>query len=231
MLKGAEAALVIRDPVITGNSRCILDILNRLNIATLTQIGYWLGHADKSKVSRLCKKLENEAYIESSRLLKPFAFRLSSKGANYLGASYKSAWPSFAATQQIVLKNEVEMQLRSHYPKSVHIRRQYLWKLGLSPALGEYAFKNEDQLFLVLLDDYLMDSKRILHCLTRNHSPNQRYYDATVGGGNVTWQAYADKVFVFCCDAEKLKQHQAFLDGENIVANCQYLPATWGIAV
>lgn len=212
-------------------TRLLLNLIFRLKVTTIAQLKYWLQAPHETTVARLCSQLAITGFIKINHKEKPYSLMLASKGARYLQADGKTDWPSFAATQQIVLKNDVEIWLREYFDNIIPLNRTKLWQLGLNPGVGEHAFRSGSQLFFILIDDYLMESNRISHCLSRAHTPSEQYYDVTQGGGPSTWADYADRVFVFSCDEDHLEQHQAYLDKQAIKADCHYLPATWGIAV
>lgn len=215
---------------LTRRTRLLLNLLLRLQVATVAQLQYWFRGSHESSLSRLCSQLAITGYLKINQKKKPYAIKLASKGARYLQTDCKTDWPSFAATQQIVLKNDVEIALRKTFGNIIYLKRPTLWRLGLNPGIGEHAFRFGDQLFFVLIDDYLMESNRISHCLSRAHTPHEQYYDVTQAGGSSTWADYADRVVVFSCDEDHLEQHQTYLEKQTIKADCHYLPATWGIA-
>ena len=219
-----------RPITLSDRQRLILSVLNRLKFGTVNQLMYWIEADHDSSVSRPCKQLLEAGLIEVHQGLKPFVYRLSRKGCHLMSCDYRRAWFSFAALQQIVLKNDVEIDLRAYYPKATYIDKSKLLRLGLNSAVGEHGFRSEKQLFFVLIDDYLMDSKRLLHCWTRMHTPNDKYYDIKQGA-NVSWESYADLFFLFCCDEDKMTQHRKFAVANQIPVECVYLPATWGISV
>lgn len=214
---------------LSDKHRLILSVLSRLKFGTVSQLMYWVGAEHESSVSRPCSQLVDAGLVEQHKDLKPYVYRLSRKGCNFVSAEYKRSWLSFSALQQVVLKNDVEIYLRNLYPKTSYIDKSRLLSLGLSPGIGEHGFRFEKKLFFVLIDDYLMDSKRILRCWERMHTPNENHYDLKLGG-NVSWESYADRFFLFCCDEDKLKQHKKFAFDNRISVDCIYLPATWGIA-
>ena len=221
---------VSKPTALTSRQRLIMSLLVRLRFATVQQLMFWVGAEHESSVSRPCGQLLRSGFIEQHADLSPRAYRLSRKGSQMLSTNYRRSWLSFAALQQSILKNDVEIHLRKMYPKTIHIEKTKLLTIGLNPAVGEYGFKHGKQLFFVLIDDYLMASKRILHCWDRQHTPSHAHYDIKQGGF-VNWRSYADQFFLFCCDEDQLKQHQEFAEKHKIPLQSAYLPATWGIAV
>ena len=215
--------------VLSDTQRLILSFLVRLRFATTTQLMFWLGVDHASSVTRPCSQLIEAGMIERHDELTPYVFRLSRRGSKVMGARYSRDWYSLSALQQYALKNEIEIQLSERFGNVRSISRDRLLTLGLSPSVGEHAYRFERQLFFVIIDDYLMESKRIHHSWSRIHKSNSKYYDLKQGS-SVSWKGYSDRFILYCCDESKLELHKKMVTKTGLAVECLYIDPFWGIA-
>ncbi len=187
-----------------------LNVLGRVMYATSNQLDQWgiPPHA----VSRMLPKLEKYGLVQVIREARPNIIALTHKGGNVVDRPLPSgkSYTSWAVMAHRCYRNEVELALRQHYPRFTFFNRKYAYAKGLNPARSEHGGSDENgKVYLVVLDDYLMQPRRIAHCWTRPHSPNTRYYNNTASR---RWRDVADHLVVVSSDLFQVSRHKQFLE-------------------
>ncbi|KAF0190547.1 MAG: hypothetical protein FD165_2628 [Gammaproteobacteria bacterium] len=188
----------------------LLDILGRVMYATPRQLEQW--GLPQSAISRMLPRLTTMGLVSVVDDTRPNVVALTHKGGAVVnrplpsGKSYTS-WPVMAHR---CCRNAVELELRKTIPRFTFFSRKYAFASGLNPSRGEHGGSDADgNLYLVLIDDYLMEPRRIAHCWTRPHAPNPRYYSETASRH---WQDLAQHLIVFATDQHQVARHQAFIE-------------------
>lgn len=187
-----------------------LNVLGRLMYATPGQLDQW--GIPQYAVSRMLPKLEKYGLVQVIREARPNIIALTHKGGSVVDRPLPSgkSYTSWAVMAHRCYRNEVELALRKHYPRFTFFSRKYAYARGLNPARSEHGASDENgKTYLVVLDDYLMQPRRIAHCWTRPHTPNTRYYNETASR---RWRDVADHLIVVSNDPFQLKRHQHFLE-------------------
>ena len=225
-----------RKPTVSAlneNQRLVIDTLARTLYATQSQLA---RYADKSvnAIRTAINDLAEARFLESSKELRPFVYRLSSHGTSIAGAQKPRHWMSANAIHQRVLRNDIELTMRERNPSATFMERTSCWKMGLFPSVGEhlltYTHQGKDQKALVIIDDYLMDSKRIERSLNRLHDKDKNYAS---GDLVLAWKDVVDTIFIYTTDAKHRTQHIAFIDqqlgdiGQPIVV--RHIPPVWEV--
>ncbi|MDX1694889.1 MAG: hypothetical protein R3208_14075 [Ketobacteraceae bacterium] len=219
--------------VLNHNQRLVIETLARTLYATQSQLA---RYADKSvnAIRIAINDLADARFLESSKELRPFVYRLSSHGTAIAGAPKPRHWMSANAIHQRVLRNEIELAMRERNASATFMERTACWKMGLFPSVGEhlltYSHQGRDQKALVIIDDYLMDSKRIERSLKRLHDKDKNYAS---GDLVLAWKDVVDTIFVYTTDAKHKDHHEAFIDqqlgdiSQPIVV--RHIPAVWEV--
>lgn len=187
-----------------------LNVLGRVMYATSNQLDQW--GIPQYAVSRMLPKLEKQGLVQVNREVRPNIIALTHKGGSVVERPLPSgkSYTSWAVMAHRCYRNEVELALRKHYPRFTFFSRKYAYARGLNPARAEHGGSDESgAVYLVVLDDYLMQPRRIAHCWTRPHSPNPRYYSDTA---NRRWRDIADYLIVVASDPHQVHRHRQFLN-------------------
>ena len=224
-------AVIEKTDALTQTQVLMLSTLARLRFATAEQLMQWCPLGAMSSVRRCAQRLASAGLIEINTELKPFVYRLSRKGCRAMGQRYFRTWHSFSAMQQVLLRNQVEIQLLNEDDKSASIDRAQLAPLGLHPAHSEYAFvmPNRSSLFqLVVIDDYLMQSNRILHKWQRPHLKTSTTATSTT---LKRWCDVCDGYRIYTITELQAIQHRAFLAQAGIPnASVTLIEPVWGVS-
>ncbi len=186
-----------------------LKVLGRVMYATSGQLDQW-GIAQYA-VSRMLPKLEKQGLVHVNREVRPNIIALTHKGGSVVDRPLPSGkgYTSWAVMAHRCYRNEVELVLRNTYPNFTFFNRKYAYARGLNPARGEHGASDESgKIYLVVLDDYLMQPRRISHCWTRPHSPNPRYYNDSASR---RWRDIAEELIVVASDPYQGQRHRKFL--------------------
>ena len=187
-----------------------LNVLGRVMYATPGQLSQW--GIPQYAISRMLPKLERQGLVQVNRGVRPNIIALTHKGGSVVERPLPSgkSYTSWAVMSHRCYRNEVELALRKHYPRFTFFSRKYAYARGLNPARGEHGASDENStIYLVVLDDYLMQPRRIVHCWTRPHSPNPRYYTDMASR---RWRDVTDELIVVSNDPSQQKRHQHFLE-------------------
>ncbi len=187
----------------------LLNILGRVMYATPRQLEQW--GIPQYTISRTLPRLSTLGLVSVVNDTRPQVVCLTHKGGAVVdrplpsGKSYTS-WPVIAHR---CYRNAVELMLRKEIPRFTFFSRKYAFAQGLNPSRGEHGGSDEPgNIFLVLIDDYLMAPRRIAHCWTRPHAPNPRYYAETA---SVRWRDVATRLIVVATDHHQVGRHEAFI--------------------
>lgn len=152
----------------------LLDILEHTVFATQSQLENCTGNS--FAVNRDAIDLGvRKGLINKETAYKPYAYSLTTKGANMIGAQLPKHFMSDAAIHQRLLRNDIEIAARKQNSHNHFVSRPALWRRGLYPTLGEWCLQFEDKegqtkMALILIDDYGMPASRLRKILDRNHS-------------------------------------------------------------
>lgn len=166
-------------------------------------------------ISKATKLLQSQSMIVTEEGFRPAVLRLSFKGARMMGKVLSSGKrsPSAAVQQHACHRNEAALILSKEYAGFQWTPKTQILAHGLRPALGEHgAIDNEGRAHLVLLDDYLMSSDRILRSWTRRHAPDTNHYPVHNGQ---RWCDLANNFVIATTDTEQAKRHQQWITNYN----------------
>lgn len=214
----------------------ILDVIARLRFATAEQLLYWLPVDALSSVRRGAIRLTDLGLLETRSDLRPYVYRLSSRGCALTGERYFRRWHSASAVQQYLLRNAIEIELREEDPSARVQPRQGLSSIGLYPAHAEHAFvlPNKLDLFLfVIVDDYLMTSNRILHKWNREHLRESQSAQVT---SLKRWRDVSQACRVYTVCEHHAKRHGDYLQRQwekmqsPLPISVQLIEPIWGVS-
>jgi len=203
----------------------VLEGLNRLNYATVTQLHYW-SQVSLTAIRDGLAFLQEAGFVASEKQVKPHVWQLSFAGAHLVGRSLSSGLrqPSWSVMSHICHRNQVEIQLRRRYANFFFLKKTALFRLGLNPSHGEHAGVQAGKLFFVLLDDYLMGSNRITKVLSRDHRKHPKYCSLNK---SVNWRMVLGRYLVVTTDLHQKSRHERWIQKQKINAELLYLPPLW----
>jgi len=164
-------------------------------------------------ISKATKQLQSQSMIVLEEGFRPSVLRLSFKGARMMGKVLSSGKrsPSAGVQQHACHRNEAALILSQTYPGFAWTPKKQLLAHGLRPALGEHAAMDDSGLsHLVLLDDYQMESNRILRSWTRRHTPDTKHYPLHNGQ---RWCDLANHFVIATTSIEQANRHQQWIEG------------------
>lgn len=176
-------------------------IINGLRFVTPEQLAYWLKVSD-STARRILNHFVDRSICKMFSEQKPTVYRLSDSEARRVGAETRARWYSAPAMHQYLVRNAFEIYYRKHVSDSFRILdRSRVMPFGLLCQKAEHAARLNDELVLVVIDDYLMSPDRIGFILDRVHETqnNRLYLDRVKRTGKTvvpTWRNAIKKVLV-----------------------------------
>jgi len=162
-------------------------------------------------ISKAMKQLQSQSMVVTEEGFRPAVLRLSFKGARMMGKVLPSGKrsPSAAVQQHACHRNEAALILSKKYAGFQWTPKTQILAHGLRPALGEHgAIDNDGRAHLVLLDDYLMSSDRIMRSWTRQHAPDTNHYPLHNGQ---RWCDLANNFVIATTDSEQAKRHHQWI--------------------
>lgn len=199
--------------------------LARKQFAIAEQLAHWCG-VTKQAMSQVMRALNEAGLTETGADTKPQIWQLTLAGAARMQVPMASGrrHSSWAVMQNAVHRNVVEILLSKDHPGFHFLTRRQLYKKGLNPSHGEYAGVNEKgATWLVLVDDFMMESRVIEKHWNREHRPPRRYWP-DVGR---RWSSTVNMFMVATTSQEQLKRHEGFLQNSNVPADILYLKPSW----
>jgi hypothetical protein len=195
---------------LSKSERALLVVLGRLFYTTPEILEGW-GIA-RYTTSRCVKPLLKNGYITVNSEVSPNIIGLTHKGAAVVdrelpnGKGYKS----WGAVSHRCRRNAAEILLRKHHERFTFNSRQYAYTLGLNPANREHIAVDEaGTRYLVIIDDYLMQPRRIAHCWDRPHTPNKRYYHDL---SSRRWRDVVSRLVVVTTDNAQVPRYEKVLE-------------------
>ncbi len=179
-----------------------------------------LNNSYESNISKAVGKLSDSRIVEINNMFgQKSVLRAGLKADDYLAENlkYRNEWHSPAKIHQIVNRNEVIIELKKENPDARLVARPYLYKLGLYPSIGEHCIWMNNQMILLMVDDYGFPSKRIERSWTRKHKQDMRYFSIESlreqgRSFNPYWSAHADKMLIAVFSEKQKKKHLRFID-------------------
>lgn len=207
----------------------VLTQLARVQFATAEQLAMWCAVTYQT-ARVIVRDLNAGGLVEPGADTRPQVWQLTLAGAARLRVPMPSGrrHSSWAVMQNAVHRNAVEILLSQEFPGFRFLTRLQLYKKGFNPSHGEYAaVDDQGATSLVLIDDYLMESRRIAHHWTRLHRPPRKYWPE-VGR---QWFNIANRFLVFTTSAAHQKRHVEFVQTTTLPVDVHYLKPLWrGIA-
>lgn len=222
---------------LSGQHEQLLLLLGRVKFIIIEQVADYFD-VSVSTARSLLDDLVSRQYISKDKGYLPHVFSLSTKGCLFANVTKPKHFVSGAAIHQYLLRNKIELQMRTKNASATFIARTDCWQRGLLPAVAEHAveFENEGdlQVALVIIDDYTMQPSRLLRSLTRRHDKEKKYVRGDVV---LTWNDVIDYVFVYATSSRHLDNHKAFYAREHkqfealsVRPIYRYIPPVWGRA-
>lgn len=205
--------------------RQLLSSVSERHFATAPQLLHWTD-LSRSAVSKGLNGLEAARYVRADRGLWPNIWRMTGSGARVTGRSLPCGrrQPSASVMVHHCHMNEVEILLKKRYPDFHRLEKTDLFERGLNPCRGEHGVVIKNEIVLVLLDDDLMDSKRITWVLSRPHKPDRRYWDFTREN---TWCMEAKHIIVVTTDPDQFKKHKRWIERKGLNIDIMFLRHLW----
>ncbi|KAF0190498.1 MAG: hypothetical protein FD165_2666 [Gammaproteobacteria bacterium] len=192
--------------------RAVLQALARLRFATLDQLTYWV-EVQRPAVTKTLQRLLEQGFVEVERGYRPHIYQATTSGIRAADGVPPGGnrYYSFPVMAHQCHCNAAEIRLRKHYAGFTFLGRHEVYKLGLSPAIGEHFGRGDDGIgTFVLLDDYLMQPQRITHSWQRPHTPNTRYFDLDQGKVR-RWSEVASRFVVAATDRYQYERHKSYV--------------------
>ena len=219
----------VKRPIqLSTTQRSLLEVLSRLQYATLSQLVYWL-EPKQPTVTKTLQRLEECGLISVERGSRPYIYTATTAGFRAAGLPMPAnrRCVSWSVMAHHCHRNAAEIRLREHYRDFRFHPRHALYALGMSPAHGEhYGQDGDGQGALVLLDDYLMPPERIPHAWTRPHTPNTRYYDLATGCVR-HWRDITSRYILAVTDRIQYERHKAFIRQHRLEAALLFVEGLW----
>jgi len=195
------------------NDRRVLELVGRVRFCTQDQISRYLDMS-RALVTRHLSQLEKGGLVDRDSNIRPHIFWLTTKGARVMDIKLSGAkrMHSYHVRRHYCHRNEFELQSLEHNPHFKYLSRNELLAHGLYPSHAEHAAA--EQLLdysLILIDDYLMNSDRILVSWTRQHLKNSRS-KALAGKPVRRWYNVTNRLTVVSTDSINLQKHKRYCD-------------------
>ena len=203
----------------------VLNVLAQVQFATAEQLAVSCA-VSPDTIWNAVRVLQSAGLVEPGADTRPRLWGLTRAGAARQGVSVPSGGrhSSWAVMQSAVHRNAVEIELRDRHPGFRFLGRLELYRKGFNPSPGEYGGTDgAGATWLVLIDDYLMESRRLLHHWTRIHRPPRRYWPE-VGRA---WRQVAHHFVVFATSPDRCARHEAFARAAGLPADIRYLEPIW----
>ncbi|WP_345855774.1 hypothetical protein [Shewanella algae] len=153
-----------------------MELVNRYQALTSQQLAYLLSMRHETMQHYLSLYRES-GYFTVETCLKPYIYRLSSKGARIIGARPHVS-TSVRAYQHLCHRNQALFSLRGLFPDS-EIRllpKKAFYRFGLQPApIYEHPIAINDRFGLMLVDDGGSSISRIKSAWFRDHKPHSSF--------------------------------------------------------
>ena len=221
--------MALNSVYIQPTTRRLLATVARLKFATREQLLYWSDVTSLSTITKQTLKLEAEGFLQRISYLRPSPYCLTQMGAKSMGESYLKSMFSASKIIQLCHKNEAEISLQKLQPNAFIQSRIYSYKHGFNPSHAEYLAVTKQNVNLILVDDYQMDSSRILHSWTRPHEANRRYFKYDDSHKKMHYEDVCHKLFVFCTDPYGVEKHSAFCKEIDLPVHVQHIKAIWQV--
>lgn len=199
--------------------------LAQKQFAVPAQLALWCG-VQQSSLSDALNSLSAMRLVETGADTKPAIWRLTHAGGARLRVPMPSGrrHSSWSVMQNAVHRNAAEILLAQEHPGFHFLTRLQLYKKGFNPSHGEYAGVDEKgTTWLVLVDDYMMESGRIAHHWTRIHRPPRKYWP-DVGR---QWLTIANRYTVYTTSVEHQQRHEDFIRTTTLPVDVHYLKPLW----
>lgn len=203
----------------------VLQTLARVQFVTAAQLAVWCGISLRAVCTGL-EALYEMNLVDMGADTKPQIWLLTHAGAARMQVPMPSGrrHSSWSVMQNAVHRNAVEILLAQDHSGFHFMTRHQLYKKGFNPSHGEYAgVEAKGTTWLVLVDDYMMESRVIEKHWNRIHRPPRRYWP-DVGR---SWSSTANKYLVVTTSLEHLKRHDGFVKSNNVPADVLYLKPLW----
>jgi len=211
--------------VLSSSQERLLQVLARVQFATAAQLSIWCDVSLRTICTNL-EALYEMRFIQTGADTKPQIWHLT----HAAGARMKVPMPSgrrhssWSVMQNAVHRNAVEILLAKDYLGFRFLTRHQLYKKGFNPSHGEYAGVDEKgTTWLVLIDDYMMESRVIEKHWNRIHRPPRKYWP-DVGR---SWSSTVNKYLVVTTSLEHLQRHEDFVETSTVPADVLYLKPIW----
>lgn len=204
----------------------ILDSLSRIEFATRAQLAYWCG-INPATASKTMARLLDIGLLSAVTTTRPAIWHLSHSGAQIVNAKAptdgrKITWSVMAHACH---RNALEIELTARNGQFRFLSRQALLRQGFNPAHGEHAgVDGGNRCWFVLLDDYLMASRRIARSWQRRHAPDRNHWPDPMGR---TWCEVMQRYLVCCTDAIHAESHRAWIATHDIPADLMEMKPLW----
>jgi len=202
-----------------------LQTLARVQFVTAAQLTVWCGISLRAVCTSL-EALYEMNLVDMGADTKPQIWLLTHAGAALMQVPMPSGrrHSSWSVMQNAVHRNVAEIQLAKVFPGFHFLTRHQLYKKGFNPSHGEYAGVDEEgTTWLVLIDDYMMESRVIEKHWTRIHRPPRKYWP-DIGR---QWQNIANKYTVYTTSTEHQQRHVDFVNSTTLPVDVHYLKPVW----
>lgn len=204
----------------------ILRSLGRVEFATRAQLAHWCG-VDPATASKATGRLRELGLMWANDHVRPVIWHLSHAGAETINirAPTEGRRISWSVMAHACHRNALEIELGRRHGGFRFLSRQSLLKQGLNPVHGEHAGVDEtSKSWFVLLDDYLMTSRRIASSWNRRHVPTRKYWPEATGRA---WCEIVQHYIVCCTDRAHAETHRRWIAAHDIPADLTVIAPLW----
>ena len=211
---------------LNATQKDMMKTLSRVMFVTFDQLTYWVN-IKKPAASEAVKVLADHGLVKVLDKVKPYIIQITHAGARVSGTRLPSGktYFSWSAQTHRIYRNDAEILLRGSKAGFAMQNRYFHYSLGLNPTHGEHsAIDADDRHYFCMLDDYRMQTNRLIHAWQRRHTPNRDYFDAHKG---FRWKDICQSVLIFSTDADQLQRYKAFCHGAEFSADFYYIKPRW----
>lgn len=191
---------------VVGDHESGLNLIRRVGFTTVGQICQYMRWSEfkaRYVLDYLCRR----KLIIKNTEFRPYVYSLGPKGFRYFDVNKQQRVVSGLVIHQRLICNAIELEVRSVNSSAEMKSRDYCLSKGLYPKAGEYLMEYKEGSALILIDDQMIDSTSILHCLLRQHYQEQSRFDLI----KTYWYKHVDCVIVYSVSQIRRTTHENFI--------------------
>jgi Mn-dependent DtxR family transcriptional regulator len=209
----------------------IIDLFKHSRYLTQHQLARYLN-VSAPIVHNSLAILTSLSLVEVNNEFRPHAYTLTTKGCDLAEIHKNKHFMSANAIHQRLLRNNIELDMQVVNKSASFINRKVCWEMGFYPSVGEhlvrYDHNGSQQFALILIDDYLMSSSRMLHAIERYHDKDK----STVKGNNIMrWRDIINTLIIYSTVEEQSLRHKKYISKNlkdlDVKCDSRYTASLW----